>query len=576
MKKIILISVLFLPVFLRAQVPVNPGRFLEDIQRRQQQETQDLLRQREVDSAVRAQELAPRAFTPPPPQAEPEGCLDIKKISVSGITKISRLAVRKKVNALTSSCMSKNDLQSVQSLIQQMYVSKGYIGARMYFDFSETHLNILHIITDEGFLEEIKLLQNGLEQTNLFAKTQLFDAFPFQKGKVLNLRNIEQGMDQMNKLGSNAVTMEVRPGELEGGSVVVLNNQKKGRNQITASYDNSGSDSTGRYRANASLSRDNLLFLNDNLFVNASTTLWNDRDIKYSDSVSANLRLPFGYWTLGGGFSLSKYLTTTEGDVAFFESDGSSNSYNANIERLLFRGASYKFSLGAQLTVKDAKNYLEGILLESSSRALAVASPYLTFTYYSRLGSVYIKLDYNKGVNDFGARRDPQNLMYGEPRAQFESYSGYLNYSKDIWKINYTAAVNGQYSKDNLFSSEQIMAGGEGTVRGFRDGSVSGEKGYYVRNDLRISAHSIFGDSRNPWTTDLLQKTYLGAFADWGYIKPNAFGQSATLSGAGLKISYYGKHINGNFVWARSLSRPEYLVNEGNIFYFNIALDLTF
>jgi hemolysin activation/secretion protein len=558
-------------------VPVNPGRYLEEIQRRQQQEQQDILRQREVEAAKKAQEASVKsAAEQKTEEAEPEGCLDIKKISVFGVKKIGRKKVRKAVTAKIKPCMNKQDLQEIQTIVQKMYVDKGYIGARIYFDFTEIKKNILNIAADEGFLEDIVMEdQNGKQQKGLRKKLQLFDAFPLRKGKVLNLRNIEQGLDQMNKLQSNNVTMEVRPGDKEGGSVVVIKNQKSDTTQITAGYDNSGSDNTGRYKGNFSLSQDNLISLNDNLFVNASSTLWNNRNLRYSDSLSASLRIPLGYWTVSDSFSYSRYLTTTDGVLSSFESTGSSITNIFNIERMMLRGTSYKLTLGAQLALKDSENWLEDVYLDTSSRTLPVASAYLTGTYYSKLGSIYSKLSYNKGLNIFGAPED-ENMMPGKPRTQFDSYSLYFNYSKDLWKINYTASIDAQYTKDDLFSSEQMLIGGEGTIRGFRDNSISGEKGFYIRNDFRISTHSILGNSRNVWMTDLFQKTYFGIFADYGYIKPQTFGDSGTLAGAGAKISYYGKYINGNFAWAKSFVRPDYLESEGNIFYFNIALNLSF
>ncbi|MDR0952759.1 MAG: hypothetical protein LBM71_01010, partial [Elusimicrobiota bacterium] len=121
MKKILLISILFMPALIFAQMPVNPGRYLEEIQRRQQQEQQDILRQRDVEAAKKAQEAATKpAEATEIATEEPEGCLDIKKITVSGVKKINRKKVRKEVEAKIKPCMTKQDLQGIQTLAQQM------------------------------------------------------------------------------------------------------------------------------------------------------------------------------------------------------------------------------------------------------------------------------------------------------------------------------------------------------------------------------------------------------------------------------------------------------------------------
>jgi hemolysin activation/secretion protein len=577
MKKIILFLIVFSPIFSVAQSPVNPGRYLEEIQRRQQQEQQDILRQREVESAKKAQEASVAADIAQEEESEEiDSCVEIKKVIVYGIKRISRSKLKKAVKTLQKPCMNKKDLQDIQSTVQKMYVDKGYISARVYFNFSRIKENILSLSADEGFLEDILMEdQNGKQQKGFWKKLQLFDAFPLQKGKVLNLRNIEQGLDQMNKLQSNNVTMEVRPGDKEGGSVVLIKNQKGNATQITAGYDNAGQDNTGRYKGNISLSQDNLISLNDNFFVNASSTLWNNRDLRYSNSYTASLRIPLGYWTFSDSVSYSEYLTTSQGAETSFQSAGTSASNNFNIERMMFRGTSYKLTLGAQLAAKDSKNYLEDVYLDTSSRLLTVGSAYLSGTYYSKLGSFFGKLSYNKGLDIFGSEKD-KDIMSGKPRAQFDSWNFYLNYSKDFWKINYTLNFDSQYTDNDLFASEQMLIGGEGTIRGFRDNSLSGEKGFYVRNDFRLSAHSIIGDSRNPWMTDFFQKTYFGVFADYGYVKPQTFGESGTLAGAGAKISYYGKYISGNFAYAKSLHMSSDMEKEGNIFYLNTALNLSF
>jgi hemolysin activation/secretion protein len=577
MKKVFIFSALFIPALSFAQAPVNPGRYLEEIQRRQQQEAQDMLRQREVEAAKKAQEASVKPVVETQTrETEPEGCVDIEKIYIRGVKKISRRKIKKIVTARIKPCMNKNDLQNIQVLVQKMYVDKGYIGARVYFDFTEIKEHILNVIADEGFLEKLIMEDpEGKPIEGIRSRLQLFDAFPLQKNKILNLRNIEQGLDQMNKLSSNNVSMEVRPGDKEGGSIVVIKNQKSAGTQISAGYDNAGQDSTGRYKGNISLSQDNLFSLNDNLFVNASSTLWNNRDFRYSDSYTASLRIPFGYWTFSDSFSHSEYLTTSEGMLTSFESSGVSSSNIFAIERMMLRGASYKLSLGAQLSAKDSKNYLEDIYLDTSSRLLTVGTAYLNCTYYSVLGSVFAKISYNKGLDIFGAQKD-EDIVRGKPRAQFDSWELYLNYSKDLWKINYTAGINAQYTKDDLFASEQMLIGGEGTIRGFRENSISGESGYYIRNDLRLSLHSILGNSNNPFMTKLFQQTYLGVFGDYGYVKPQTFGDGGGLAGAGAKISYYGKYISGNFAYAKGLRVPDYMEREGNIFYFNVALNIGF
>ncbi len=43
-------------------------------------------------------------------------------------------------------------------------------------------------------------------------------AFPQAEGQVLNLRDIEQGLEQLNRMSSRALTVDILPGSREGFS----------------------------------------------------------------------------------------------------------------------------------------------------------------------------------------------------------------------------------------------------------------------------------------------------------------------------------------------------------------------
>ncbi|MGG4661824.1 POTRA domain-containing protein [Providencia vermicola] len=71
--------------------------------------------------------------------------------------------------------------------------------------------------------------------------------FPHLIGSLLNLRDIEQGIEQLNRSVSAHYTIDIQPGTESGYSRVVI--QKQARNiPLTSplSLDNSGNKSTGK------------------------------------------------------------------------------------------------------------------------------------------------------------------------------------------------------------------------------------------------------------------------------------------------------------------------------------------
>lgn len=62
----------------------------------------------------------------------------------------------------------------------------------------------------EGFIESIEITDQGLPLS-------LGNAFPGTLGRPLHLPDLEQGLDQLNRLRAYDLEMALLPGELQGG-----------------------------------------------------------------------------------------------------------------------------------------------------------------------------------------------------------------------------------------------------------------------------------------------------------------------------------------------------------------------
>ncbi|WP_261510897.1 ShlB/FhaC/HecB family hemolysin secretion/activation protein, partial [Burkholderia multivorans] len=82
-------------------------------------------------------------------------------------------------------------------------------------------------------------------------------------GELLKLRDLEQGLEQMKRVSSQDVSMQIVPAELPGESDVVLDVKRGKPWTVVASVDNSGTRATGKLQGNLSLGIDNPLGLND-------------------------------------------------------------------------------------------------------------------------------------------------------------------------------------------------------------------------------------------------------------------------------------------------------------------------
>lgn len=138
--------------------------------------------------------------------------------------------------ALTAGYLNRcNNLEQINQLVHDVsnwYIQRGYITSRAFLSEQDLSGGVLQLEILEGRLEKITINN----QTERMTRT----AFPAREGEILNLRDIEQGMEQMNRMPSQQVTIEILPGSQPGYSVVNLTREAHLPFTGGVTFDNSG------------------------------------------------------------------------------------------------------------------------------------------------------------------------------------------------------------------------------------------------------------------------------------------------------------------------------------------------
>ncbi len=582
---------------------------------------------------------------------ETDDCMKFTEIDISGNKIFStKYLYRKITKNYIGKCINKNNLGDIQNDITNLYIKKGYITTRVYFNFNRLKDGVFEILIDEGKVGNITIeneKQNSKkENSSKFQRARLamqsFFAFPFKKNKVFNLKDFEQGLDQINRLQSNNATLDIRPTKDKnkvGYSDIYILNRKSKSTSISGGVDNSGNKSTGETLANISISQDNLLSINDNIYLKYIQDLNTDNNVKYNKAFYGNFSFPLGYWTFNASVSYSKYLTTVNGFYTSFHTSGDTLTQDYSIDRVLYRNKFFKINLGSQLEVRDTNSYIRNLKSQTGSRKSSNIGFYLNNIIYTKLGTIILRPTYQIGTDWFHSKKDEKNLLDTEPRLQYDMIKLYAYYNtrinlplltktqikdefgndvmrevkskdengKEIVKqeplkirnkfpLNYTLTFDSQYSFDTLYGTDQFSVGGEYTVRGFREGNISGDIGYYIRNDLSVGLINFFpriaiaskpmnfGTKYHISMNDFLSRTYISAFFDYGYVRnrhrilpDNYNSNSGYLSGAGVALNYYGRYLNWSLTYAKALHSPQYLQTrdgikkEGHSFYWRVG-----
>lgn len=497
------LSTLALPFFLTTHLPAfaqtaadqaEAARQAEQLLRQQQ----ELLR-RDLESALPAERRAPgidtRTITPKvDASAAGDKCHNITSVEVLGAVNLSPDLRAQLTHDFGNRCLGVRDIESVLGLITRDYMSRGYVTTRAYLPQQDLSKGVLQILVIEGKLEGIKL-EDGARSS-----VRLESVFP-RAGDLLNLRDLEQGIEQVNRLASNNATMDIAPGQTTGGSNVIIRNTPSTPFHASISADNQGSESTGRHQLGVTAMSDNLLNMNELLLVTHRRSVPRDTEHTHSTSNSFTSVIPFGYTTVSLNYSHSRYTSTfaapSGADIQF---KGASKTGSLRVDRLVHRDQTSRANLSGTLTVKDSKSWLAGQFLEVSSRSLtildldsSVSAPLLGGALSTDVGVAF-------GLNAFGALNDMSIIPADAPRAQFHKLKLGMNYMRPFkfaeQDMSWSFGLTGQATSDTLYGSEQIGIGGLYSVRGFVKNTLAGDQGYYMRNELSLRRNLMVSGER--------------------------------------------------------------------------------
>lgn len=453
-----------------------------------------IIQHQEEHQRVRQEHFQRHATEPPSGlkvQEEPEAktddslqCISVDTIEVAGVTLLSAQTIEDLTRKFSGRCLTLGDINSLLKHITNAYIDRGFVTSRAYLPEQEVSQGLLKIQVIEGKIEDIRLNDGkGMKQN------ELRTAFIGLKGGPLNLRDLEQGLDQLNRLQSSDATMKLVPGSEPGMSVVAISNDPTKRWRASVGWDDSGQKSTGKNQYMLQFDKDNFIGLSDMLSVSYSATPlpWEDDDHpKNSQSLSAYWSLPIGYWTLSLSASKFNYSTPLFGTTDVFKSEGDTCWQSVSVEKVVHRDAESKTSLGVSVEHRQVESRVAGAKLHASSYETTDVG--LKATHARRLfeGSLSFGAEYHQGTNFLGSSEPLDGE--GVPVPHYEKWEGTLSYYRPFTlceqDLTWASTLRAQYSPDTLYNAERMSIGSRYTVRGFAEDSLSGDTGGYVRNEL--------------------------------------------------------------------------------------------
>lgn len=508
-----------------------------------------------------------------PGAAQKGPCFAITHVNIEGVTLISRRGLDTILTPYRNTCIGLAEINALLKNLTNLYMDAGFITSRVYVpeqDIAAT--KTLRLIAAEGSLSDIYLNGKPTDYPGLLAT-----AFPGMKGRAVNIRDVEQGLDQINRLTSNNAKTSMLPGKEPGASILNVENKPDVPWHFSIANNNLGQKSTGYSRSSLSFRMDNLVNLNDLVSLNYEHSGPDypvpDDGVGQSNSISGSLSVPYGYWTFTLNGSYYKYRSSVPGNYGDIDTSGDSSQYGFNVDRVILRDKDSITTLNAGIGYKETNNFLMGSLIEVGSREYTVASLGLSHSRRMLGGLWVFDLSYNQGLGLFGAtkRGDPGA---GDAEPEFSKFTGTINVTKPFrlasQNLQFSTLINGQYSPDNLYGAEQISLGGYSNVRGTRESILFGNNGLFTRNE--ITWRTL------PWKDSELLTKRLGEFRpyaaiDYGHVfGQDRFGiEGGDVSGWTVGARLAGGNIGADIGYSRIIKSTAE-ANSKDLFFVSTSL----
>ncbi len=532
------LALLLLFVATAHAAPLSPADRDAVLQQQEQLLRQNQLQREELDRST----PLPRASQSAPDTPAQGPCFTIRTITLSGVTLISAKAQQKLIGPWQNRCLDMAKITELTTAISDWYISRGYITSRAFLTEQDLSQGELRIVVLEGKLSQIRLEGDSPRMLKM--------VFPGLEGKVLNLRDIEQGMEQINRLRANPVQIEIVPAEQAGYSIVNLTATPEFPLSATISLDNSGQKSTGENQLNGVLSANNPLGLADKWFVSGGRS--SDFATGYdAQSFQAGASIPWGYSLLDYSYAWSNYRTTIINMGFPWISTGDTKTHRLNFSHVVFRNGDVKTALMAGMTQRSSRNWLNDAPLVSSTRNLSSLQLGISHTQKMFGGVATFNPTYSHGTPWFNAETD-EDKIGDVPRAEFRKWSLSASFQRPVSNnMMWLTSLYGQWSPDRLYGSERLTIGGESSVRGFKEQYLSGDNGGYWRNELNY----------NLFTLPVFGQISATAALDGGWLEKDRLDHyaSGTLWGAAAGLNSAGRWFATQLSVGTPLDYPDWL-----------------
>lgn len=451
--------------------------------------------------------------------------------------------------------LSMADLEKIAEKLTKLYRSKRYISSLVYVPPQQIQNNTAQFTVVEGLIGDIKV-----EGGKYYKKRNIENKFLLEEGQILNYAKLDKNLRLINKQPDRKVEAILEPGEEKGTSNIILKTQDERPWHVTLDYSNDGTLYTTKNRYTIGLAHNNLLGHDDMI---STKFQMGDRSDIYS--VGGNYTIPITkYGTRLGGYGAYSH-SEIGGPFEVLTPGGKAVAYGVYVTHPLFdedmqNPIPFTFAMDVIAGIDSISVWNKILGQESSHDELRILKGGFSIDEKDSSGRTIITQNINVGLDDFLGSMDRYDISSSrlDASSEFVRNTGSLTRISKLPAKSYLIGdIKYQITSDPLVSSQQLVLGGDGSVRGYPENEYFADYGMTASAELRTPSFIFPRELKVPWDKDhtaISDAIQFACFVDMGkgYLKKARVGEKEDIflagAGVGLRFDLY-KDLKGKIDW---------------------------
>lgn len=541
--------------------------------RRRQQEQQ---LQREVD--VRLDDTRQSTLTPSAAESAESPCFPIHTVTLTGDAagrfQFALKKALKETGFQSGQCLGAQGVNRIMVAAQNAVIGHGYTTTRILAAPQDLNSGTLELTVLPGKVRSVRTDTSHNDQTHAARIAAFQNEIPLKGGDILNLRRIEQGLENLKRVPTAEADIQIVPADAPDESdIVVAWRQRLLPYRLSLGVDDSGSKTTGKYQGSLTFSADNPFGLSDLFYLSygrhlghtdAHTDSEGKKTAGGTQSYAFHYSVPAGNWLWSWNHNYYRYHQAVAGINEVYDYNGKSRGSDIGFTRLLYRDARRKSHIGFKLWQKENQSFIDDAEVEVQRRKTAGWQLSLKHKEYIGRSTLDIGLAYKRGTGMADAIAAPEEV-FDEGTSRMKVITADISYNHPFQigrqHFVYDTALHAQWNKTPLTPLDKIAIGGRYTVRGFDgESSLSAERGWYWRNEAA-------------WSFKPAHQFYLAL--DGGHVSGDSaqylLGQTLIGAAAGLRGQFKaGGSLNYDLFAGKPIKKPKGFQTASTVFGFNL------